>query len=96
MPRFLSLINFTDQGIRDIKDSMHRAGEFRSAVEAAGGSVQNVYWSIGEADGAVIFDAPDEETGVALMLHLARDGYVRTRTLRIFESGEFEKILTKV
>jgi uncharacterized protein with GYD domain len=96
MPSYLSLINFTDQGIRDVKDSMHRAGEFRAAVEAAGGSVQNVYWALGEADGAVIFDAPDQDIAASLLLHLARDGYVRTRTLQIFESSEFEKILTKI
>ncbi len=96
MPSYLSLINFTDQGIRDVKDSMHRAGEFRSTVEAAGGTVHNIYWALGEADGAVIFDAPDEDTAAALLLHLVRDGYVRTRTLQIYDSKEFEKILAKV
>ena len=93
MPRYLSLVNFTDQGIRDIKDSIHRATEFRSAVEAAGGNVVQLYWAVGEADGAVIFEAPDETTATALLLRLARGGYVRTRTLRIYDAAEFENVL---
>lgn len=96
MPKYLSLVNFTDQGVRDVKDSINRSGDFRSAVEAAGGSVTDLYWAIGEVDGAVIFDAPDEDTAASLLLHLCRDGYVRTKTMRIFETEEFERIVSKV
>jgi len=96
MLSYLSLVNFTDQGIRDVKDSVQRAAGFRSAVETAGGTVREVYWAIGEADGAVIFDAPDEETAVALLLSLAHNGFVRTRTMRVFGAEEFEKVLAKV
>ena len=96
MPSYLSLVNFTDEGIRDVKDSVQRASGFRSAVEAAGGSVRDIFWAVGEADGAAIFDAPDEETAVSLLLHLTHNGFVRTRTMRVFRTEEFEKILAKV
>lgn len=65
-------------------------------METAGGTVREVYWAIGEADGAVIFDAPDEETAVGLLLHLTHKGFVRTRTMRVFRSEEFEMILANV
>lgn len=96
MPSYLSLVNFTDEGVRDVKDSIQRASGFRSAVEGAGGTVKEVYWGIGEADGAVIFDAPSEETAMSLLLHLTRSGFVRTRTMRLFSADEFENILTGV
>lgn len=97
MARYLALVNFTDQGIRDIKDSVHRAGVFRAAVEAAGGKVAGLYWALGAFDGAVLFETPDDATTVALMLSLGREGYVRTQTLRLLEADEFtQKVLTKV
>jgi uncharacterized protein with GYD domain len=55
-----------------------------------------LYWAIGEADGAVIFDAPDEETAVSLLLQLTHNGFVRTRTMRVFGAEEFEKIVANV
>ena len=96
MPRYLSLVNFTDQGVREIKDSIQRATAFRAAVEAAGGSVKDVYWGIGEADGAVIFDAPDEETAMSLLLQLTHGGFVRTRSMQVFPAERFEKVLANL
>jgi uncharacterized protein with GYD domain len=95
MTRFLSLLTFTDQGIRDVKQSIHRAGNFRKSVEAAGGKVISQFWLVGEADGCVVFEAPDDQVASALLLSLAQLGNVRTRTLRAYDSNEFEKLLAK-
>ncbi len=92
MPRYLSLINFTDAGIREIKNSVKRAKSFRLAVEKAGGKVIGMYWAVGEFDGAVIFEAPAEATATALLLKLGSAGFVRSRTLRVIDSEEFAKI----
>lgn len=96
MPSYLSLIEFTEKGLREINQSVQRATNFRNSVEAAGGSVKELYWAVGEADGVVLFEAPDADTASALLLRLAREGCVRTRTLRVFPAVEFEKILEKV
>ena len=93
MPRYLSLINFTDEGIRKVKDSAKRADAFRVNVEKAGGKVHGMYWAVGEFDGAVIFEAPDESTATALLLRLGSAGFVRTRTLRVNDAKEFGDIL---
>lgn len=89
MCRYLSLINLTDQGIKDIGHSTDRASAFNEMVEAAGGKVVSVYWAVGEYDGAVIFEAPDEQTAASLLLKLGKEGNVRTHSLRIFEADEF-------
>lgn len=96
MPRYLSQISYTDRGIQEVKGSIERANQFRSLVEAAGGRVEAIYWAIGDTDGAVIFDAPDEKTAAALLLKLADQGFVRTETLRVYDEKEFESILADV
>lgn len=96
MPRFLSLISFTDQGDRELKATIDRSNQFRSSVEQAGGKVEGLYWALGAFDGAVVFEAPSEETAVRLLLALDRQGNVRTQTLRVFDAGEFQQILDGV
>jgi len=93
MIRYLSLLNYTDQGIRDIKDSPQRANQFRSAIEQAGGKMLVQYWAIGENDGCFIFEAPDEATATKLLLDLGRKGNVRTRTMRVLDETEFRNSL---
>ena len=95
MTRYLSLITFTEQGIRSVKQTVQRSHVFRKSVEAAGGTVLSQYWAVGEADGCVVFEAPDEETAASLLLALGQLGNVRTRTLRVYDAKEFETILAK-
>lgn len=96
MTRYLSLINFTDHGVQDVNHSIERASSFGKQVEAAGGKLLSQYWSVGDADGCVLFEAPDEQTGAALLLGLAKEGNVRTRTMRLYGTQEFQQILAKV
>lgn len=95
MIRYLTLINFTDQGIRHIDDTLERAGLFAQAVHAAGGKLVSQYWAVGDVDGCVVFEVPDEASGAALLLKLGKAGNVRTRTLRVYDSKEFQQVLSK-
>lgn len=94
MTRYLSLITFTEQGIKNVKQTTERAEKFRSSVEAAGGKILSQYWAVGEADGCIVFEAPNEETAASLLLTLGQKGNVRTRTLRLYDATEFQKILS--
>lgn len=96
MVRYLSLISYTQQGAAEIKASPGRAKDFSSRIEAAGGKVVDMYWSLGEFDGVLIFDAPDDQTGTALLLKLAQLGNVRTNTMQVFNEEEFSTIVGKV
>ncbi len=95
MPRYLSLVEYTDQGIRNVKDTIGRANAFRSSIEAADGKVISLYWAVGEADGVAIFETPNEETAAKLLLALGEKGNVRTKTLRVYNEEEFAEILSK-
>ena len=96
MATFISLVNFTQQGIRDFKASPKRAGKFKSMAEKAGATVKEVYWTIGPHDAVVIMEAPDDATAAAVMLGLVSLGNVRTQTLRGFNSSETKEIISKI
>ena len=96
MVRYLSLISFTDKGIRDVSKSIERANAFRSADESRGGKVLGQYWSLGVVDGCVVFECPDDKTAASLLLQLGKSDNVRTKSQRIFDSAEFEEIVVSV
>jgi uncharacterized protein with GYD domain len=85
---FIALLDFTDQGIRDLRDSPHRADQFRELAERAGARVAAQYWTIGSHDGVLILDAPDDAVAASVLLALGAAGNVRTTTLRAFEWAE--------
>ena len=93
MPSYLSLINWTDQGIRNVKDSPQRYDAFKQAVQAAGGRVIFLYLTMGEHDLATVFEVPDDETATRLLLSVAALGSVRTTTLKAFTEDEFRRIV---
>ena len=95
MPRFLTLINFTEQGMRNFKDTTKRADAFVKKAKEAGVTVNTVLWTVGAYDGAVLFDAPDEQTAAGLMVSLAAQGNVRTQTLRAFDREEIAGVVSK-
>jgi uncharacterized protein with GYD domain len=96
MPRYLILLTLTEQGLSHIEKSPERAAAFRSQVEQSGGHVESLYWAVGQFDGTVIFQAPDDATATALLLKLNREGNVRTHTMRLYDPQEFQQILANV
>ena len=96
MATYIMLANFTDQGIRNVKDSVKRAETFKELAKGAGVTVKDLYWTLGQYDIVAIADAQDETTVTALGLTLAKAGNVRTQTLRAFSAADMTKILAKV
>jgi len=95
MATYVLLLKFTDQGIRKIKETRKRAEGFRAAADKAGAKVKEVYWTLGQYDGLLILEAPDEATAAALGLSLGSLGNVRPETLRAFSSDEIGGVLKK-
>jgi len=95
MATFVSLVNWTDQGIRSFKDTPKRADAFAQLVKKHGGSVKGIWWTLGEYDIVVVTEVPDDETYTALALQLGSLGNVRTQTLRAFDRTELERIIAK-
>jgi uncharacterized protein with GYD domain len=95
MATFIATLKFTPQGMTDIQGTCKRADAFKAAARKMGGKVTDIYWTLGAFDGVLVFEAPDDETATALMLHLGALGNVRTQTARAFTATEMEKILAK-
>jgi uncharacterized protein with GYD domain len=96
MATFISLVNFTEQGIRDFKASPERAAKFKSMAQKVGVTLKEVYWTMGVYDVVLILEAPNEEAVAAALLGLVSLGNVRTQTLRGFTSSEMKEIISKV
>jgi uncharacterized protein with GYD domain len=95
MTTYVSLINWTEQGIRNFRDCTQRAEDFTKLVEGSGGTVRELLWTVGEYDIVSVADFPDEETGVATMLQVGAAGNVRTNTLRAFDVDEMRGIIRR-
>lgn len=92
MATFISLINFTDQGIRAIKDSPDRYQAFKALAEKVGVTVKAVFWTVGSYDLVLIVEG-DEEIATSLLLKVGSLGNIRTQTLRGFSEQEMRKII---
>jgi uncharacterized protein with GYD domain len=96
MATYIVLINFTEQGIRAIKDSPKRAAAATELARGFGIEVRDIFWTVGAFDGAVVLEAPDDEAVTAWALKVGSLGNVRTQTLRAFRASEFEKIIAEI
>ncbi|MEU3348927.1 GYD domain-containing protein [Streptomyces sp. NPDC006700] len=95
MPTYITLMNWTDQGVREYKDTAKRAETFGAAAQKMGAKLLNIYWTVGPYDLVAVVEAPDDETATAALLHLGGAGNIRSTTLRAFDRGEMERIITK-
>lgn len=97
MATFITTIKFTQQGIKSIDDTTKRAAAVKAAAKKLGAKVTDIYWTLGDHDGVLIFEAPDDETATTLILHVGALGNVHTTaTVRAFTAAEMDKILAKV
>jgi uncharacterized protein with GYD domain len=96
MATYITLLNFTDQGIRGVRDTTKRAKAFEKMAAKNGVEVREIFWTLGSYDLVTILEAKDAETATALLLAVGAMGNIRTQTLRAFTAGEVEKILDKM
>jgi uncharacterized protein with GYD domain len=96
MPVYIVLTRFTEQGIRNVKETTKRSQTFREMAKQLVITVKDLYWTLGEYDSAAIVDAPDEGSVTALGLSVGVQGNVRTQTIRAFTSDEISKILNRM
>ena len=96
MPSYIHLIQFKDQGIRNIQDTVKRGDAAIAVAEKMGMKIVEEYWTMGAYDAVVIMEAPDDETMSAFALKMGSLGNVAGQTLRAFRRNEMEKILGKI
>ena len=95
MPAYIALIDWTEQGVRDFKNTVDRYEAAQSAFESLGVSFTNVWWTLGTHDIVATVEAPDDETLAAALLSVAGQGNIRTTTLRAFTRDEMRTVIGK-
>ena len=96
MPTYIMLGQFTDQGIRNVKETTKRAEALKEMAKKVGATVKDVYWTLGAYDVAAVVDAPDDASATALFLSVGALGNIRTQTLRAYTREEMGGILGRL
>lgn len=93
MATYFVLANFTDQGIKNIKDSPSRLDAAKELVAAHGGTLKEVYLAFGAYDFVTVIEAPNDEAVAKVALTLGGLGNVRTTSFRVFPESEYREIV---
>jgi len=93
MPIWVSLVNVTDQGIRDIKRGPERLEVAAKRIEEMGGKLLGFYLTMGEYDYVTIVEGPSDEVAMTFLLGMGAAGNLRTKTLKAFTLGEFKEMV---
>lgn len=96
MPIYIGLLSFTEQGIKNVKDTTRRAAEAKEVASRFGVTMKEIYWTMGAYDIVCVLEAKDENSLTAYSLAIARQGNVRTQSLRALTAGEMEAVLAKL
>ncbi len=96
MSTYIILVNWTDQGIRTVKESPQRLATAKKVIEAAGGKMTGFYLTMGRYDMVAIAEAPNDESVATIMLDLGSGGGIRTETMRAFTEDQYRDIIAKV
>jgi len=96
MATYIVLGNFTEQGIRNVKDTVKRADMVKEAAKKAGLNMKEIMWTLGSYDMVVTFEAPDDAAMTAFSLAVGAAGNVRTQTMRAFGRSEMGDIIARM
>jgi len=96
MPTYITLIRYTEQGVKTFKDLSERLDQTRKSGEPLGTKLVSFYLTMGQYDAVVISDAPDDEAAAKLALVAGAHGNVRTETMRAFDEDEAKKIAAEL
>jgi uncharacterized protein with GYD domain len=96
MPTYISLANWTDQGVRGVKETLTRADQNAQLAQKHGCTLAQLYWTVGPYDLVAIVEAPDEESAMAYALEVGSSGAVRTTTLRAYDREEISGVIRRL
>ncbi len=94
MPTFICSMNWTDQGIKNVKDAPNRGEAARAVLKELGGEIKDIYVTTGQYDILLIAEAPDGDVMAKFALAVGTWGNVRTTTCRGFTEDEFQKMVS--
>ena len=95
MPTYISLLSWTEDGIKTYKSTLDRAQAAGEVASSMGGALKEVYWTVGPYDVVSVADFPDDETATAFLLKLGATGAIRSTTMRAFNRDEIARVIEK-
>jgi uncharacterized protein with GYD domain len=96
MPTYIALVNWTGQGIGNVKETLQRADASAELAQKHGCSLSQLYWTVGPYDLVSIVEAPDDESATAYLLDVGSRGDVRTTTLRAYDREQVSGIIQRL
>jgi uncharacterized protein with GYD domain len=96
MPTYVVLMNWTDQGVKTVRDTVQRRDQADALAERHGARLGEVYWTVGPYDIVAIAEAPDDESVTSMMLELGTAGNLRTTTLRAYDRDQMSGIIQRL
>lgn len=96
MATYIMLANYTEQGIKAIRDTTRRAADVKELAAKHGLDMKETYWVLGPHDIVAVFEAPDDAAITAFALTVARQGNIKTQTMRAFTASEMQGVLDKM
>ena len=96
MPTYVTLLNFTDQGIRTVGETIQRADRAAELAQQKYGASLQVYWTVGPYDLVAILEAPDDESATAFLLEATSLGNIRSTTLRAYDRDQMSGIIERL
>lgn len=96
MTTYIMLVNWTEQGIRNVRESPKRLDVAKKQLAEMGGSFREFYLTMGDCDMVAICDAPDDAVAARFALQLGAGGNVRTRTLKAFPEAAYREIVASL
>ncbi len=95
MPTYITLINWTEQGVQNFKDTVDRYEAAQERFREVGVDFTNIWWTLGDHDIVGVLEAPDDESAAAALLAVAAQGNIRTKTLTAFSQDEMRRVIDK-
>ena len=96
MAKYVSVVNFTDQGIKVIRNTVERSDAFRKTAREMGVEVLEIYWTLGVADLVIVVEAPNDEIVATLFFSIGSLGNIRAHTMRAFTVDEMSNIVGRI
>ncbi len=96
MSDYVMLVNWTAQGVKNVRESPQRLAAARKLIEAAGGKMTGFYLTMGRYDMVIIVEAPNDEAVATVALSLGSAGNIRTETMKAFPEGQYRDIISKI
>ena len=96
MPTYITLMNWTDEGVRTASETVERRDKADELAARYGARIEQVYWTVGPYDIVTILDAPDDESATAFLLDLGSQGNLRTTTLRAYDREQMSGIIQRL